>query len=773
MTEPRIVETEALLLSRDHRDRPGGIEIALRGVSPAHGAVEATFGAQEAVFFVPRVARAAAPVPSARRESRPLRGPDGRDVDALYFASYEAARAARESLREALVVPLESDVRPSERFLMERFVTAGVALRGPAFVDRGVLRFRDPKIRPAEVRPALRLLSLDIETDGLHGPVLSIALAGEGYERVFVHGAHPDRGEVTFHRAERAVLDAAFAAIRDVDPDVIVGWNVVDFDLAHLAARAAALDLPFAIARGGERARILSGDESRPAIARVPGRVVLDGIALLRSATYGFERYGLDHVARALLGRGKKIAEGVDPVAEIRRMHADDPLALAAYNLEDCRLVLDVFRATDLVAFAVERAYLTGLPIDRQGGSVAAFDHLYLPRLHRRGYVAPDVGGAADARPSPGGYVLESVPGLYRNVLAFDFRSLYPSIIRTFRIDPLGLWAPGDDPVPGFDGARFAREGAILPEVVATLAAARGRALAAGDEPLQRAIKILMNSLYGVLGSSGCRFFDPRMASSITLRGHEIIERSRALFEAKGLPVLYGDTDSLFVRLADDLDEAACRAEGARLAAETTAYFRDAIAREHRLESHLELRFDAHYLRFLMPTMRGSARGSKKRYAGLVRAKDGAPAVVVRGLEAVRSDWTELAREVQRELLRRVFVDAPFEAYLRGVRDELVAGTLDEKLVYRRRLRRDADDYEGNPPHVRAARMLEGDESAAEVDAVEYVITTRGPEPARRRTAPIDYAHYLARQLAPAADVVLPFLGTSFDAIAGEQLRLF
>ncbi|MBC7171904.1 MAG: DNA polymerase II, partial [Polyangiaceae bacterium] len=530
------------------------------------------------------------------------------------------------------------------------------------------------------------------------------------------------------------------------------------------------LGLPFAIGRAGEGAWVVPGGASRPSLARVPGRVVLDGIALLRSATYPFERFGLDYVARRLLGRGKAITEGVDPVSEIRRMHADDPFALAAYNLEDCRLVLDIFRKTDLIAFAIERAYLTGLPIDRQGGSIAAFDHLYLPRLHRRGYVAPDARSLPDARSSPGGHVLESSPGLYRNVLAFDFRSLYPSIIRTFAIDPLGHWVPGLDPIPGFEGAAFAREGAILPDIVAALAEARARASAAGNEPLQRAIKILMNSLYGVLGASGCRFFDPRIASSITLRGHEIIERSRSLFEARGLRVIYGDTDSLFVLVDEALDEATCRAYGARLAEETTAFFRDELARELRLESHLELRFEAHYLRFLMPTMRGSIRGSKKRYAGMVRDESGARRLVIRGLEAIRSDWTALARDAQRELLRRVFEDEPFEQWLRETRDELLAGRSDERLVYRRRLRRHVDDYESGPPHVRAARMLEPEN---DVDDVEYVVTVRGPEPVSRRASPIDYIHYVEKQLAPAVDVVLPFVGTSYDAVAGEQLRLF
>jgi DNA polymerase-2 len=770
-------EVEAFLLSREWRDGADGIEITLWCVS-GDGPIKVVLRRQEAVMFVPRHVETRA----GRREQRPLRSREGVDVDALYFESQRALLAERDRLRSTLGVALESDVKPSDRFVMERFVTASLAIRGRARRERGVLTFRDPQIKSADRSPRLRLCAIDIETDGWDGPLLSIAIAAEGFERVLIVGAGADHDAITFHADERALLEAAFAVIRQLDPDVITGWNVVEFDLTVLEARSRALGVAFAIGRGLERARVLPGATlQQVSIARVPGRAVLDGIATLKNATFTFERFSLDHVARTLVGRGKKIAAVADPVAEIRRMHREDPDALAAYNLEDCRLVLDVFGAADLVGFAVERARLTGLPLDRQGGAVAAFDHLYLPRLHRRGFVAPDVGVEVEAIPSPGGHVLESVPGLYRNVLAFDFRSLYPSIIRTFRIDPLGLWQPGDDPVPGFDGGRFARDGAILPEIVAHLAEARGTAQRAGNEPLSRAIKILMSSFYGVLGTPGCRFFDPRLASSITRRGHEIIERSRVFFEERGHPVIYGDTDSLFVQLGPDLDEEGCLATGRELARAIDAYWRDALAREHRLESFLEMRFESHYLRFLMPTMRGSERGSKKRYAGAVR-KGGEIAIVIRGLEAVRSDWTPLARDVQRELLRRVFVDEPWEEWLRSLRAELLSGVHDARLVYRRRLRRELDDYASGassgsaPPHVRAARMLasdDGGDPASDASEVEYVITTRGPEPASRISAPIDYAHYLAKQLAPACDVVLPMLGTSFERIAGAQMSLF
>jgi DNA polymerase-2 len=760
-------ETPAFLLSVEWRDTARGLELTLWGSSPTRGPVCATLTGQEAVMFVSRTTEARA----GRRVSRELRTKDGTPVDALYFKTQRALLEEAQRLRAAGERTFESDLKPTHRFLMERFINGGVMFHGRPRLERGVWRFKDPQVRAADVTPRLRTLSLDIETDGWDGPVLSLALAGEGLEHVFVVRDGVDAPGLTFHSTERAALEACFAALRAFDPDALLGWNVVDFDLRVLEARCTALGIPFAIGRSGEVGRVLLGDTS---IARVPGRVVLDGVATLRNATWAFERYTLEHVAQQLLGRGKKRDATVDALAEIRRMHRDAPLELAAYNLEDARLARDLFVKAELVEFVIARAKLTGLMMDRQGGSVAAFDHLYLPKLHRRGFVAPDVGSNPPIA-SPGGHVLDSTPGLFTHVASFDFRSLYPSIIRTFQVDPLGLWEPGADPVAGFDGASFARTGALLPDIISHLHHERTKAREANNETLSRVIKILMNSFYGVLGTPGCRFFDPRLASSITRRGHEIIERSKAFFEARGRPVIYGDTDSLFVRLDPSLDEAAALTEARSLADAVNDFWRARVAEEHRLESHLELRFDALFLKFLMPTIRGSAVGSKKKYAGLVRSKGGKTQLVVRGLEAVRTDWTPLARNAQTELLEKVFAGQPWESWLLELRARVLSGRLDDQLVYRKRLRRGVDDYASAPPHVRAARLKSDTEDADDspVADVEYVMTHRGPEPLSHRTAPIDYAHYLDRQLAPALDVVLERLGTSFARAAGNQLELF
>ena len=278
-----------------------------------------------------------------------------------------------------------------------------------------------------------------------------------------------------------------------------------------------------------------------------------------------------------------------------------------------------------------------------------------------------------------------------------------------------------------------------------------------------------MNSFYGVLGSPGCRFYDARLASSITRRGHAIIQKSRDLIEAQGHGVIYGDTDSLFVLLGGSVDEGEANRIGAELAVHLNDWWRTEIARAFRLDSFLEIQFETLYLRFLMPTVRGEQTGSKKRYAGLVRTDDGGTEVIFKGLESVRTDWTALARRFQRELYRRIFLDLPFEEYVRETLADLLAGKLDRELVYRKRLRRNVEEYTRNvPPHVQAARKL-----AKAGKSVRYVITATGPEPVRDSIPKPDYDHYRERQLAPAANGILHFLDTSFEAITGAQLEIF
>lgn len=763
------------LLTRQWRDMPDGLELGF-WASSGRGPVRVLVRSERAVCFIDRGAHAGSHIAAdVQYERRPLelRAMDGKAVDGLYFRRQRDLLAARRALKAGHVSVYESDVKPSDRYLMERFITAPFTVEGEPVAREGFLEFVNPAMRAAPFRPALRAVSLDIETEGLDGALYSIAASGIGVPRAFVVSSRPVSAEgieVICREDERGVLEAFFRWLSKADPDLILGWNVVGFDLDFLEKRCQALNLSFAFGRGGERAAILpAGGPGGTAVARLPGRVVLDGIEALRAGFWSFESFELENVAQSLLGRGKRIHSERDRVAEISRLYRQDPETLVRYNVEDCVLVEEIFRKADLIRFVMRRAELTGLAMDRLGGSVAAFDHLYLPRLHRRGRVAIDVEDVKSGEGSPGGYVIDSKPGLYDNVLLLDFKSLYPSIIRTFLIDPFGLVDPGEDPVPGFLGGKFAREGSILPGLIEELWRARDEAKRNGDAPLSQAVKILMNSFYGVLGTTACRFHDARLASSITRRGHDIIRQSHKYIEDSGLDVIYGDTDSLFVHLGDDVAENEARSRGEALAADLSTWWRQRVEQEFGVQSFLELEFETHFLKFLMPTIRGSEAGSKKRYAGLVRTPAGNKDLVFKGLESVRTDWTPLARRFQRELYRRVFSDEPYEAYIKETLEALMAGELDEELVYRKRLRRPVSEYKRNvPPHVQAARQLEKPGRW-----VSYVITSAGPQPVTGRIPRPDYAHYRDRQLAAAADGILYFLNTSFDAITNRQMAMF
>ena len=780
------------ILTRHWRDAPEGTEVSFWLATDA-GALQLRVPHQDSVAFISEEQRPLAEVLLRRErdvELRPLALCDfrHRPVMGLYSRSYRRLLDCARLLREAGVDVYESDIRPPERYLMERFITAPVSFSDASGGDGTSI---DAQLKPApDYRPKLRLVSLDIETTA-RGELYSIALEGCGQRQVYMLGPENGQGKTVdfslqYCDSRRELLERLNDWFAEHDPDAIIGWNLVQFDLRVLRDHSQRLQVPLRLGRGGAEMEWREhGGRGNHYFAAAAGRLIIDGIEALRSATWSFPSFSLENVAQTLLGEGKAIDNPYQRMAEIDRMFVEDKPALARYNLKDCELVTRIFARTELLTFLLERATVTGLAADRSGGSVAAFEHLYLPLMHRQGFVAPNL-GERQPEASPGGFVMSSQPGLYESVLVLDYKSLYPSIIRTFLIDPVGLIdglrQPDDEQsIPGFRGARFSRTRHCLPAIVERVWEGRETAKREHNKPLSQALKIIMNAFYGVLGSSGCRFFDTRLASSITLRGHEIMRRTRELIEAQGHAVIYGDTDSTFVwlRKAHSDDEAALI--GRQLVQHINDWWRVYLQSEYGLGSALELQYETHFRRFLMPTIRGAEEGSKKRYAGLITRPDGSDGMVFKGLETVRTDWSPLAQRFQQELYQRIFHRQPHGEYVRDYVRRTLAGELDELLIYRKRLRRRLDDYQRNvPPHVRAARLADDyndrqgrPQQYQNGGWISYLMTVAGPEPLETRSSAVDYDHYVTRQLQPVADAILPFVGDDFASLVDGQLGLF
>jgi len=796
MDEPSDTEAElGFLLHVFHRNQGDGTVVF--GVGRlASGETFAVVDGREPPCLYARssdlsVVRERGPRYGAHVDDTALSTMDGESVVRVSCSRLNQARQLADDLHAAGLRTYEADVAHSRRFLMDRGLRGPVSIRGQWRPGTGVRRvYIDPQLAPAEWEPGLAVLALDIETDPEATRVLAASLVGSGshgaecIEEIHVVGdsSPDDPAELSCYPGERELLEGLAIRLRAIDPDILTGWNLVDFDLPVLERRFRASGLPFNLGRSNDDSWYREGDVWGGSRMVVYGRQVLDAMHLSRACLARFDDYRLDTVARAILGRGKTLSAGQeeDHADVILKTYEGDRAAFCEYCLEDSRLVRDILEAEGLIQLSLRRSVLTGLPLERAWGSVAAFDFLYISELRRRGMVAPTTGVDRSGQGgAPGGLVMPAAAGLYRHVFVFDFKSLYPSIIRTFNIDP---WArirartgADADAITAPNGATFVRETGILPGMLEEFFASRDRAKDEGDAVASYAYKIVMNSFYGVLATDACRFAEGELAGAITEFGHYILRWARSLLEDAGKgAVLYGDTDSLFVDagLSDDasLEEALDR--GSALCAWINEELTSHVEERYGLASHLELEFEKYYRRFFLPPMRGdSERGRAKGYAGL-RVDAGGEEVEIIGMEAVRRDWTDMAHDLQRDLLDLLLHDAPGQTLEERVIqwiDSVRAGERDGDLVYRKSLRKSVDEYSASsPPHVVAARLLPKPSGL-----IHYAITADGPQPVGRISAPLDYEHYIEKQIKPIVRTISQVCDLDVEAAVTGVTDLF
>ncbi|MFP4384685.1 MAG: DNA polymerase II [Spirochaetia bacterium] len=727
---------------------------------------------------------------------------DGEEAVPIEFPNYPAFIHALRLLPGKGIRTYESDITPADQFLMSRRIHSAVRIRGEDVPGNHVDRiFMDPELDPEDYEPDLTVLSIDIETDPGTKEIYAVSLFTG-----FTGRSTDDKGKVLFSgdtlgdarisacENEEKLLRRFAKEVREIDPDIITGWNTTDFDLPVIAERFGFYGIPLLIGRSEEPAKILPPEGKKSAAVIIPGRQALDALRLVRSGPERFTDYTLDTIAEAVVGEKKLIesADGEDKLKQLEELRINNPEKFCLYCLKDSELVIRILERTGLLGLTVKKSRLIGAGIQKAWTSIAAFEYLYTESLHGREMVAPSPG--VDAFPvgrAPGGAIIPPRPGLYDDVYLLDFKSLYPSIIRTFNIDPAGFVqaygaAPGrTDVITAPNGAKFPREQAILPELLDRFFENREASKQAGDPIGSYVYKIVMNSFYGVLGSSGCRFAATELSGAITEFGQMLLRWSKHFLEQLELTVLYGDTDSVFFCCPGESKDREFGTETAeKLNRALERYIRD----EYRVEPKLEIEYEKFYLKLFLPAARGGeeggGKGRAKGYAGLVSPGESGkqPYIEVKGMEAVRSDWTELAHEFQMKLLDMVFRETPVDkitAYLKETRLKLLDGQLDAKLLYTKHLRKPVREYtKTQPPHVKAASLLP---PAKQQGRISYFITANGPQPARRLTAPIDYDHYLQRQLKPiAGDFSETLSRTSREKIdltvkldGEEQLSLF
>ncbi len=663
--------------------------------------------------------------------------------------------AIRKTFEHENIFTYEADIRFVQRYFMDNDILGTIDIEGDyesnQLIDRVYESCEIAPVEPYDVN--LKVLSIDIETDVDGKNVYSISLYSDEVSEV--HMVSSGAKNAYCYENEELLLYAFSKRVKEIDPDIITGWNLIDFDLQVLKRRFKAFDIPYNLGRTSEECKQrIQEDFFRESSADFNGRIVFDGISLLRQAFLSFDDYKLDTVAKEVLGK-RKVNIEEDFWINFKEIIKNEPDRVAEYNIEDSKLAYEIIMKKNLIKLMVQKSLITGMQLDRVKASIASLDSLYIRRAKKLGYVCPNSKYGSREERVKGAFVMDPRPGVYDYISVLDFKSLYPSVMRTFNIDPIAFDERGTIVAP--NGAKFVNNEGILPEIIETLWREREKAKKENDNVSSLAIKIIMNSFYGVLANPTCRFYSLDMANAITSFAREIIKETTSIIDGKGYEVIYGDTDSVFVDLKHDKSEVE---EKSRLIArEINKYFDEKVKKECERKSVLELEYEKMFKVLILPKLRGSSGGAKKRYAGLV-VKDGKEDISITGMEFVRRDWTELSKKVQMEILDRVFHKKEVVPYIKKIVKEVREGKHDPLLEYKKAIRKDLKEYtKTTPPHVKAARQLDKLKS----NVISYYITTNGPEPTEKLRSTIDYEHYIEKQIKPIAETILNLYDMNFD----------
>ncbi len=654
------------------------------------------------------------------------------DVLEITFKSKESYKSALTLLKERSATLYEYDLNADLRYLIEK----------------------DIHILTSDPFYPFNEIYLDIET--IDDTIVLVSLYSNNLKKVLVLGKKiKSKVPCEFFSTEKELITRLLEILQNNKYNLILGWNVIDFDFRTIIERCKEHKIEFKINNFGfeSKSRFVK-DFFRESSITTPGTLIIDIITLIRINNIRFKDYKLDTVAKEVLGNGKT-TNFKDKEKEIKKLYETDLSRLIEYNFNDSLLAAKIVEKLNLLRLIYEKSVITNTIIRKLNSPIAILDVMYLKRLHKRGYVGNTIHSFTNATKIEGAYVIPPKPGFYKNVLVFDFKSIYPTIIMTFNIDPFTFNKVDGKTIKAPNGAIFSQKvRGILPEIIEKIFKEREKAKKEKNKIKSYTLKIIINSFYGAMGSPKCRFYNPLVAGAITSFGRFFIKLIKMYLEEEGYKVIYGDTDSVFIQV-----NRYKKGVEKEIEKKANEFLKDYIEENYGVKSYLKLEYEKRFEKFFI--------ASKKRYVG--RTSEGE--ILFTGLEAIRGDWTELAKNFQKEFITQVFEGKGKKEIFEFIKEyiqNLKSGKLDSLLVYKKKITKPLSEYtKTTPPHVKAARQIKGFSGKI----VEYVMTKEGPlhyELVSKDTK-YDYDHYIEKQLRGAIDDFLNALGWNFEDALSED----
>ena len=657
-----------------------------------------------------------------------------------------------DKLRYSIKYQNEFEIRPSQWYRVEG--TESDIEPKKYHVDRVFATSGHPTSIPREDTPKLRLLSFSILAVSPTGSPSALR------DPVRLVGWKSNDGQASTIQSEKNSDDEIIEGLSDVyrrfDPDVVFSFGGNTFDWPYLIKRA-----------DKTKAKLSVGRDEGPARQSLYGHFSLTGRANVDLLNFSGDLYDVkiktvENVAKFLGVEAS--TPTIDETEYYDRWTGHNRPALVKQMEGQAVSVFHV--GEDALDYTLQLSNLSALPPDQVLAAAVGFrvDSYLMMEAHKLGELIP-AREELNIIPYKGAIVLEPSVGRHDNVAVLDFSAMYPSLMVKYNISPDTLVdRAGEDvfEVPEV-GHHFRKNPPgfykiVLSKLIESRQAAKREAAKTPRrtpehkilKAREKATKVITNATYGYAGWAGSRWYSREVAESAAALGRDTINKSIDIAKTLGLKVLYGDTDSLFVEYDEKLV--------------------NRFIKEIDKNLGLEINLGQLYKRILFTE-------AKKKYAGLL---DNGELDIV-GMEAIRGDWSNLARNVQNEVLRLVLENAnPSKAkqYVINLTKDLKSAKIPKSsLVIWKTLTKRPDEYEVNAPHVEVARKMAKEGWTVSVgDKVGFIITKRSgklyqkAEPHFKVSLDqVDYDYYVNNQIVPAAARVLEVFGIAEKDLLGTS----
>ncbi|MFT4326384.1 MAG: DNA polymerase domain-containing protein [Candidatus Woesearchaeota archaeon] len=641
--------------------------------------------------------------------------------------------------------------------------------------------------KSVEIKPVT--LYFDIETldDGqginyTKNPILMISVISKNTQKILVAKGYPTKKDfVECYQSEAEMLEAFVTLIKKINPDIISGYNIKNFDIPYILKRCEMYDIPCNI--GVDHTQIIESKSKQK--YTIEGIQIFDMFdflkRIMRTSITG--SLSLDNVSQTLLD-AQKDSVNLKELATIWTQHENlEKIDIfAQYCIKDSVLVQDLMK---YFLYDIQE-FTKMINCSREELSIVSFSEIvenYLIAESRNyGQIIPNKPKNEDIEKRKttrlkGAFVFEPTPGVYDRIGVFDFRSLYPSLIESHNISKGRLSkekTKNSLEVPDHDLYLDQTNKAFIPTIVEQIISRRGNLKElikdTKDQTQKRllasrigTLKLIANSLYGYLGFYMARWYCFECAQAVTAFGRSYIHKTIDHFQNLGYEVLYSDTDSVFLQLKDKTLEDAQT---------------DVATFNEKLPGLMNLEFEKEYKTGIFVEARNE-KGAKKRYALIDTSNN----LKVAGLAMVRGDWSPIAKKMQKETLQILLETKDTKKAIAYVKQELDALEKNniEDFIIKTRLTKPTKDYGNKGPHVIVAEQLESDGNVISPGTLilfvitksdEKKISLRAKHPKSTSVKALDFEYYINNQIYPVLENIFEVFGENITEINNKQTGL-